>query len=121
VNGRPLSEFLSAVQTASVVQQAISGGAAVVELLQSGSAFYAPAAAIATMVSELLRPTGRVLSVCARLDGEYGISGVHMGVPCVLGKKGVEKIVELPLAKTELEALQASAAGVKAQLAAVLS
>jgi malate dehydrogenase len=89
----------------------------VVELLQTGSAFYAPASSIVQMVSELLRPSGGLLSVCARLEGEYGIDGVYMCVPVLLGKGGVERIVELDLTAEELAALRRSADSVKAQVA----
>jgi malate dehydrogenase len=103
------------------VRNTVQGGAAVVELLQTGSAFYAPAASIVRMVSELLRPSGQVLSVCARLEGEYGIEGVYMCVPALLGTEGVEKIVELDLTPEERAALESSANAIKAQVAALTS
>jgi malate dehydrogenase len=117
VGGRPLDELLSGEQIEAVVRSAVQGGAAVVELLKTGSAFYAPAAAIARMVGELLRPSGSVLSVCARLEGEYGIDGLHMCVPAILGPEGVARIVELDLTAEELAALRHSAEAIRSQLA----
>jgi len=116
VQGRPLSEWLTEQQIADVVKATVEGGARVVEYLQTGSAYYAPASSIVCMVSEILAPTGKLLSVCARLEGEYGISGVHLGVPARLGRRGVEKIVELPLEEAELAALSQAAEATKAQL-----
>ncbi|HBT95999.1 MAG TPA: malate dehydrogenase [Coriobacteriia bacterium] len=115
-NGTPLPELLSAEEIETITSKTINGGAAVVELLQTGSAFYAPASSIARMVEEILKPTGRVLSVCARLEGEYGIDGIHMCVPAVLGRSGVERIVELELNDEELDRLRAAADSIKAQL-----
>jgi malate dehydrogenase len=117
VDGTPLPELLSDEQIEAVRHNTVQGGAAVVELLQTGSAFYAPAASIVLMVEELLRPSGKRLSVCARLEGEYGIDGVYMCVPALLGKGGVERIVELELATEEHAALKASAESIKAQVA----
>jgi malate dehydrogenase len=103
-----------------VVDRTVQGGAAVVELLQTGSAFYAPASSIVQMVEEILHPSGRTLSVCARLEGEYGIDGVYVCVPAQLGRGGVERLVEIDLAPKELQALQASADSSQAQVTAVL-
>jgi malate dehydrogenase len=116
VRGVPLPELLDAQRIDAVVRNTVQGGAAVVELLKTGSAFYAPAASIARMVEELLRPSDTPLSVCARLEGEYGIDGVYMCVPALLGKGGVERIVELELTAEELAALQASAQAIRAQI-----
>jgi malate dehydrogenase len=120
VNGTPLPELLSAEQIETVVRNTVQGGAAVVELLQTGSAFYAPASSIVQMVAEMLRPSGRVLSACARLEGEYGIDGVYMCVPALLGQNGVERIVELDLTFEEHAALKNSANSIKAQLTALI-
>jgi malate dehydrogenase len=116
VNGRPLPELLSAEQMEALARSTVEGGAAVVELLKTGSAFYAPASSIVQMVEELLQPSGRLLSVCARLEGAYGINDVYMGVPVRLGKAGVEQIVELDLTADEHAALKNSANAIKAQL-----
>ncbi|MDR1422618.1 MAG: malate dehydrogenase [Coriobacteriales bacterium] len=120
VQGTPLSDLVDAAAIERIVQATVQGGAAVVDALKTGSAFYAPASSIAEMVSDMLNPCGRVLSVCARLEGQYGIEDVHMGVPAVLGRKGVERIVELPLNTEEIAELKNSAKSIKAQLADLL-
>jgi len=120
VNGVPLTELLTMEQTEAVVAETIQGGTAVVNLLQTGSAFYAPASSIVQMVGELLQPSGKMLSVCARLEGEYGIEGAHIGVPAILGKNGVEKIVELELNSDELTKLRNSADSIKDQFSALV-
>ena len=119
VAGKPITEVLSTEEIDAVVAETINGGAAIVELLQTGSAFYAPGASIATMVSEILRPTGRVLVVSARLSGQYGISGVHLGVPVRLGPEGIAELVELELLDDELRALRDAAESIQAQLTLV--
>ncbi|MCL2151109.1 MAG: malate dehydrogenase [Coriobacteriia bacterium] len=116
VDGHPLTELLGAADIAAAVEETIGAGAAVVELLQTGSAYYAPAASIAAMVGELLAPSGQVMSVSAGLDGEYGISGVHLGVPVRLGPTGVEEIIELELTDEELAALHQAAQAIEGQL-----
>jgi malate dehydrogenase len=120
VNGTPLPELLAPEQIASVVENTVQGGAAVVELLKTGSAFYAPASSIVQMVAELLQPSGKLLSACARLEGEYGIEDVYMCVPARLGRGGVEQIVELALTADELAELQNSANAIKAQLTTLI-
>ena len=120
VNGVPLTELLTKEQIEIVVAETIQSGTALVNLLQTGSAYYAPASSIVQMIVELLQPSGKTLSVCARLEGEYGIEDVHIGVPAVLGKNGVEKIVELELNADELTKLRDSADAISAQLAAFL-
>jgi malate dehydrogenase len=117
VGGTPLPELVSAEVIEHIVAATVQGGAAVVELLKTGSAFYAPASSIARMVGELLHPSGAVLSVCARLTGQYGISDVHVCVPAILGSQGVAQIVELDLTIDELAALKNSANSIKAQIA----
>jgi len=117
VKGTPLQELLSDSEIDSIVSDTINGGAAIVELLQTGSAFYAPGASIASMVEELLQPTDRVISVSAGLDGEYGISGVHLGVPVKLDKNGVREIVKLDLTDAEMTALASAADSIREQLA----
>ena len=110
VDGKPLAEVLPADQVDALVARTVNGGAEVVALLKTGSAFYAPAASVVEMVEAVLADSGRVLPTCARLEGEYGISGVHMSVPARLGAAGVVEVVEMPLADDELAALRASAA-----------
>jgi malate dehydrogenase len=118
VNGVPLKQALSAPdeQLPQILEATVQGGAAVVELLQTGSAFYAPASSIVQMVEAILGNSGTVLSTCAKLQGEYGVENVYMCVPARLGAGGVQEVVELNLAAEELAALQTSAAAIKAQL-----
>ena len=110
VGGRSLPELLERSEVDALVERTIFGGAEVVALLKTGSAFYAPAASVGSMVAAMLGDTGTVLPTCAYVDGEYGISDVYMSVPARLGRAGVLEIVELPLDAEELSALQASAA-----------
>lgn len=119
VAGRPLPEVLGADQVAEVVRRTIFGGAEVVSLLKSGSAFYAPGASVAAMVAAVLGDTGTVMPSCVLLEGQYGLSGLHLNVPAALGRRGVQAIPEWELNAEELEALRASAAGVAEALATV--
>jgi malate dehydrogenase len=119
VAGRPLTDLLPADEVTEVVRRTVFGGAEVVGLLKTGSAFYAPGASVAAMVEAVLGDTGAILPSCVRLDGEYGISGVHMSVPAMLGRGGVMAVPELPLLDGELESLRASAAQVREQIAAL--
>ena len=110
VGGRLLTDVLDRGTVTAVVERTINGGAEVVSLLKTGSAFYAPAASVVEMAAAVLRDERVVLPSCVRLEGEYGISGIHMSVPARLGAGGVVEVVELPLDDTELSALRASAA-----------
>ena len=112
VAGRPLSEILPADKIEAIVKRTRDGGAEIVKLLQKGSAYYAPSAAVAEMVDAIVKDRKRILPCSAFLDGEYGIGHVYLGVPVVLGKDGVEKVVELNLKPTELDALRKSGAEV---------
>ncbi len=109
VAGRSLTDLLPASEVAELVERTVFGGAEVVALLKTGSAFYAPAASVVSMVRAVLGDTGEALPTCAYLDGEYGISDVYMSVPARLGRHGVVGIDELPLDEAELRALQNSA------------
>jgi len=119
VSGRPLTELLPADEVAEVVRRTVFGGAEVVGLLKTGSAFYAPGVSVASMVEAVLGDTGAILPSCVRLDGEYGVAGVHMSVPALLGRSGVLAVPELPLTDDELEAVRASAAQIAEQIAAL--
>ena len=112
VAGRPLEEVLTADKVEALVKRTRDGGAEIVKLLQKGSAYYAPSAAVAEMVDAIAKDRKRILPCSAYLDGEYGMSGVYLGVPVVLGRAGVERIVELKLHPQELEALRRSGAEV---------
>lgn len=109
VDGKPLTELLDAEGQAACAQRTVKGGAEIVSLLKVGSAFYAPASSIARMVEAILGDTHQVMSVCAHLEGEYGIDDACTCVPVELGAQGAERIVEFDLNAEELAALQASA------------
>ena len=116
VKGQPLLSLVDQAALQRILAATVDGGAAVVRLLETGSAFYAPAASIVMMVEAILGNTGACLSCCSYLQGEYGISDISLCVPTVLGLEGVRQIVELPLAPAELQQLQASAESVKVQV-----
>ena len=112
VKGRPLSEVLPDDELESLLRRTRDAGAQIVKLLKQGSAYYAPASAVVEMARAILRDTHTILAVCARLDGEYGLRDVCIGVPAQLGANGIERIVELALTPGERQALTASAAKV---------
>jgi len=109
----PITELLSADAIEAMVKRTRNGGAEIVKYLKTGSAFYAPAAAVVQMAESILYDRKRVLPCSAYLEGEYGISGLFVGVPVKLGSGGIEKIYELKLTDDELAALKKSAAAVK--------
>jgi malate dehydrogenase len=112
VAGIPLPDLLSQEVIDRIVDRTRKGGGEIVSYLKSGSAYYAPSAAIVEMVDAILKDKKKILPVAAYLEGEYGISGLYMGVPVKLGERGVEKIVEISLTNDERAALQKSAAAV---------
>jgi malate dehydrogenase len=112
VNGTPLTELLPEADVDALVERTIFGGAEVVGLLKTGSAFYAPAASIVAMVRAILSDTRETLPSCVLLTGEYGIEDVYMSVPATLGREGVVAVPELPFNDAELDALRSSAASV---------
>ncbi len=113
VEQRPIQEKIQAQDLAKIEQRTRDGGAEIVALLKTGSAFYAPASSVCEMVRCILKNEKKVLPVCAYLSGEYGLSGMYFGVSAQLGAQGIEKIVEIPLAPEEGKALALSAAKVK--------
>jgi len=113
VGGVPVTELLPADRIEALVERTRRGGAEIVELLKTGSAFYAPSAAAAAMVAAVLRDEKRLLPVCVRLEGEYGLRDVFVGVPAKLGAAGVEDVRQLSLTPDELAALRASAEKVR--------
>ena len=114
VGGIPLSELVSAERIEAIVKRTAAGGAEIVNLLKTGSAYYAPAASTVEMVESIVLDKKKVLPCAAYLEGEYGISGTFVGVPVRLGSSGIEKVYEIELNDAERKALQASAADVKA-------
>jgi malate dehydrogenase len=119
VAGRPLTDLLPAEEVAEVVRRTVFGGAEVVALLKTGSAFYAPGVSVAAMVEAVVGDARVVLPSCVRLDGEYGIEGVHMSVPALLGREGVLAVPVLALDDDELTAVRASSAQIREQIAAL--
>ncbi len=117
VAGVPLGRLLSQEKIDALVKRTKDGGGEIVNLLKTGSAYYAPAAAIAEMVESIVLDKRRVLPTTVMLEGEYGISGVYCGVACKLGRQGMAGIMEIALSPSELAALRASAEGVRAQVA----
>jgi malate dehydrogenase len=113
VAGVPLTELLPADRIEAICKRTANGGAEIVALLKTGSAYYAPSAASAEMVDAVLKDKHKVLPSCCYLEGEFGIKGLYVGVPAQLGAKGVEKIWEIKLTEPEQAALQKSAAAVK--------
>jgi malate dehydrogenase len=113
VKGKPLTELLPPATIDKLVERARNGGREIVDLLKTGSAFYAPSAGVARMAEAIILDKKEVLPCAAVLDGEYGIEGSVIGMPVRLGKKGIEEIIELDLSAEEKRQLQDSAAGVK--------
>src|SRR5439155_20926731 len=119
VDGKPLADLLSEADIAELVERTRNGGAEIVGLLKTGSAYYAPSAAAARMARAVAEDSGAVLPVCAWVAGEYGISGVYLGVEAELGATGVKRVVETPLTDSELAALKKAAEAVRAKQADV--
>jgi malate dehydrogenase len=117
VNGKPLAELLPADKIEELVVRTRNGGAEVVALLKTGSAYYAPSAAAARMARAVAEDSGAVLPVCAWVDGEYGISGVYLGVEAAIGANGVARVVETDLTDSELAGLKEAAEAVRAKQA----
>ena len=113
VNGKPLTELLTNDEIEELVKRTSDGGAEIVALLKTGSAYFAPSSAAATMVKSIISDSNNVLPSCSWVSGEYGISDVYLGVPTKLGKDGVTEIVELDLNTEELENLKSAADSVK--------
>lgn len=112
VNGIPVKELMDAETLERLISRTRTGGGEIVSLLKQGSAFYAPGASVAKMVEAIVKDEKRVVPVSAYLRGEYGYNDIFLGVPVLLGKNGVEKIIQLDLAPEEKSALDASAAAV---------
>jgi malate dehydrogenase len=112
VGGIPVTELISKDKLDAIIERTKKGGGEIVNLLGT-SAWYAPGAAAAQMVEAIVRDQKRVFPVCAWLNGEYGLKNVYLGVPVILGKKGIEKIIQLQLNAEEMKLVNASSAAVK--------
>jgi malate dehydrogenase len=119
VDGKPLADLLPADKIEELVVRTRNGGAEVVALLKTGSAYYAPSAAAARMAKAVAEDSGAVMPVCAWVDGEYGISGVYLGVEAEIGATGIKKVVEDKLTDSELAGLREAAEAVRAKQADV--
>ncbi|CAN5272139.1 malate dehydrogenase [soil metagenome] len=113
VSGIPITQLLSQDKLDAIVKRTANGGGEIVALLKTGSAYYAPSASAIQMAEAIIKDKKRILPCAALLEGEYGINGIFIGVPVLLGKNGIEKIVEVSLTNEERVALNKSAAGVK--------
>ena len=119
VAGIPITELMDAATIERLVQRTRDGGAEIVKYLKTGSAYYAPSAAVTEMVEAILKDKKKILPCAAYLEGEYGIKGLFVGVPVKLGAKGIEQIIEIKLTPQEKTALEKSAGAVK-ELVAVI-
>ena len=117
VGGKALDEVLPAEKIEELIERTRKGGAEIVGLLKTGSAYYAPSAAAAWMVKAIIQDTKEIIPSCAWVTGEYGVSDVYLGVPARLGASGVEEIIELPLTDGEKAALAEAATAVKEKVA----
>jgi malate dehydrogenase len=111
--GIPITELLPKDKIDAIVKRTAGGGAEIVALLKTGSAYYAPSAAAVEMTESILKDKKKILPCAAYLEGEYGINGLYVGVPCKLGARGLEQIIEINLMAEERIALQKSASAVQ--------
>jgi len=113
VAGVPITELLPKERIVALVERTANGGAEIVNLLKAGSAFYAPGASATEMVEAILKDKKKIVPCAAYLEGEYGISGLYVGVPVKLGRQGIEEIIQIKLTPEEAAALEKSADAVK--------
>jgi malate dehydrogenase len=116
IGGIPVTEFIPKERLDAIVERTRKGGGEIVNLLKTGSAYYAPAAATAQMVEAVLKDKKRLIPVSAYLTGQYGLSDIYFGVPVILGAGGIEKIIELPLNEEEMALLKKSADAVRSTI-----
>ncbi len=119
ISGIPVTEFISAERLSAIIERTKKGGGEIVQLLKTGSAYYAPAAATVQMVEAIVKDKKRILPAAALLQGEYGLSGIFFGVPIRLGAGGMEQIIELPLTDDEKAQAERSAALVRDSIGAL--
>lgn len=113
VGGIPITDLMDTATIERLVERTRNGGTEIVELMQTGSAYFAPASSVALMVEAILLNQSRLVTAAAYLEGEYGLRDLFLGVPCQLGCRGVEKVLELPLTEDEQTAFKASAESVR--------
>jgi malate dehydrogenase len=119
VSGIPVTQLMSAEKLQAIVDRTRNGGAEIVKYLKTGSAYYAPSSAAVQMCEAIVHDQKRILPCAAWLEGEYGMTGLFLGVPCKIGRGGLEKIIEVELTQAEREALVKSADAVREPMAAV--
>jgi malate dehydrogenase len=119
VSGIPITQLIGKERLDAIVDRTRNGGAEIVKYLKTGSAYYAPSAAAVQMCEAIVRDQKRILPCAAWLEGEYGMSGLFLGVPCKLGRRGLEQILEVTLTDEEREALARSAEAVREPMGAV--
>ena len=119
VSGIPITQLMTKERLDAIVDRTRNGGAEIVKYLKTGSAYYAPSAAAVQMCEAIVRDQKRILPCAAWLEGEYGMSGLFLGVPCKLGRRGLEQILEVTLTDEEREALARSAEAVREPMGAV--
>ncbi|TWT69589.1 malate dehydrogenase [Crateriforma conspicua] len=119
VGGIPVTQLIDAGRLEEIVDRTRKGGAEIVSLLKTGSAYYAPSAACAQMVEAIVKDKKRLIPVAALCESEYGVGGYYVGVPVIMGKEGVEKIIELKLTDTETSAFENSVNAVKTLVASM--
>jgi malate dehydrogenase len=113
VAGIPITELMSKERIDALVKRTANGGAEIVSLLKTGSAYYAPASAAVEMAESILKDKKKILPCAAYLQGEYGMQDLFIGVPVKLGAKGIEQVIEIRLTDEEMTALKKSAAAVE--------
>src|SRR5919107_585434 len=113
VAGIPITELIAPDRLKALIERTANGGAEIVKYLKTGSAYYAPSAAATEMVEAILKDKKKIMPCAAYLDGEYGIKGLFVGVPCKLGERGLEDIIQIKLTADEQAALERSAGAVK--------
>jgi malate dehydrogenase len=119
IAGVPLNEYIAADRLDAIVARTRKGGGEIVGLLKTGSAFYAPSAAIVQMVEAIIKDKNLIVPCAAYMEGQYGLQDIFFGAPTMLGRDGVKKIIEYSLNESEKEALQKSAANVQENTAKV--
>jgi malate dehydrogenase len=113
VSGIPITQLMDRATLDAIVDRTRNGGAEIVKHLKTGSAYYAPSAGAVQMAEAIVKDQRRILPCAAWLEGEYGMSGLYLGVPCKLGKNGLEKVIEVELTADERAALEQSAEAVR--------
>jgi malate dehydrogenase len=119
VSGIPVTQLMDRATLDAIVDRTRNGGAEIVKHLKTGSAYYAPSAGAVQMVEAIVRDQRRILPCAAWLEGEYGMSGLYLGVPCKLGRGGLQQVIQVELTDAERAALESSAQAVRDPMAAV--